>query len=219
MKYDSTFSTSLLTKPVPTKHIRTKRFALNMEKQLSQQLSRYHDDKYDDEANVEATEYGKPDGLSESKYIKWFRRISGKVILVFLLVGLFIVAQTFRLPARLQKNCLHRDSPIFNLEPIKATKGLPSWWNHDDRSIFSQASGPGISIAVSIDVDSNMQLYDLDSSGVLRIRRRTNSTDQTNTKWTVPQTIPTDPKPKHSSPLAAVAFQVQAGVTVSSKGA
>ncbi|KAL8820147.1 MAG: hypothetical protein Q9191_007576 [Dirinaria sp. TL-2023a] len=42
---------------------------------------------------------------------------------------------------------------------------------------------------------------------------RTNSNDQSNTQWTDPQTIATDPKPKTSSPLAAIAFQFEQGVT------
>lgn len=181
---------------------------------MEKQLSRSHDDNYDNEANAEATEYRKSLGLTECKYTKWFRRIPGKFILVILIVGVFIVAQTFRLPAKWQTDCLHRYNTISSLATTKATKGLQSWWNHDV-PVFPQAPLPGISIAVSIDPDTNMQLYDLDSAGVLRIRRRTNSSDQTNTKWTSPQIIPADPKPKKSSPLAAFAFQLNAGVSVS----
>ena len=76
-------------------NILTKRFALNMEKQLSS----YHNDKYCNEANVaiEHMNFMRP---TEGKYTKWFRRISGKVILVILLMGVFIVAQAFRLPGK-----------------------------------------------------------------------------------------------------------------------
>lgn len=182
---------------------------------MEKQLSRYHNDNYDNEANV-AIEHLNSKERTHCKYTKWFRCISGKIILVFLIMGLFIVAQAFRLPAKWQKKWPHGYNTTSNLDITKATKGLQSLWNHDT-PFFSLAPAPGISIAVSKDPDSNIQLYDLDSSGVLRIRRRSNSNDQTNTKWTSPQIIPTDPKPKQSSPLAAIAFQFRAGVTVSYK--
>ncbi len=155
---------------------------------MEKQLPRYHIDHYDNGANI-AMKQLNPEGRTERKYTQWFKSISGKIILVILIVGFWIIAQAVRL----------------------------SLSNHDVPFV-SQAPAPGISIAVSVDPDTNMQLYDLDSSGVLRIRRRTNSSDQTNTKWTSPQIIPTDPTPKKSSPLAALAFQFHAGVTVSDLG-
>lgn len=181
---------------------------------MKKQLSRCHNDKCDIESNI-AIEHMNSTGPTECKYTQWFRRISGKVILVILLMGVFIVAQGFRLPAKWQMNCLYGYDSAPNLDITKAAKGIQLLGNHHV-PFFPQAPAPGISIAVSKDPDTNIQLYDLDSSGVLRIRRRTNSSDQTNTKWTSPQVIPADPKPKKASPLAAIAFQFQAGVTVSS---
>lgn len=183
---------------------------------METQSSRYHDKNYDSEANV-AIEPVRSKGPTEGRCAKWFRCISGKVILVILMMGLFIVARTFRLPAKWQKNSLHNYNTSPNLDTTKVTQGLQSLWNYDV-PFFPQAPALAISVAVSRDPDSNIQLYNLDTSGVLRVRRRTNSNDPMNTKWTSPQIIPTDPRPRPYSPLAAIAFQFQAGVTVSYKG-
>ncbi|KAL9608856.1 MAG: hypothetical protein Q9167_006321 [Letrouitia subvulpina] len=129
-----------------------------------------------------------------------------------LIMVLLIGTQSFRFLLKWQKSCLYSHNISNPIDITKDSDGSASLWDHDVDDIY-RAPIPGLSIAVSMDPDTNIQLYDLDSSGILRIRRRTNSSDQKNTKWTSPQIIPTDPKPKKSSPLAAIAFQFQTGVT------
>ncbi|KAI4188247.1 MAG: hypothetical protein LQ346_005355 [Caloplaca aetnensis] len=59
---------------------------------------------------------------------------------------------------------------------------------------------PGISLAAAIDPDGNRQLFDLTSTGIIRLRKSVKG----GTSWTDPEIVPANPKPKLNSPLAAI---------------
>ena len=132
---------------------------------MENEASCCHDGDYGNEANV-AIEHLNSRGRTEGKYPNRLWYTLGMVFLIKLFMGVFINAHAFRLPAKWLKYHLHGHYTTSNADITKATKNLQSLWNYDIPFV-SQAPAPGISIAVSKDLNSNIQLYDLDSSGVL----------------------------------------------------
>ncbi|KAL8924355.1 MAG: hypothetical protein Q9208_004137 [Pyrenodesmia sp. 3 TL-2023] len=59
---------------------------------------------------------------------------------------------------------------------------------------------PGVSLAAAIDPDGNRQLFDLTSTGIIRLRKSVKG----EASWTDPEIVAANPKPKLNSPLAAI---------------
>lgn len=69
---------------------------------------------------------------------------------------------------------------------------------------------PGISLAAAIDPDGNRQLFDLTSTGIIRLRKSVKG----ETSWTDPEIVAANPKPKLNSPLAAISRPGTNGTSV-----
>ena len=80
-----------------------------------------------------------------------------------------------------------------------------------DPSLSVLDGTPGVSIAASVDPDGNRQLYDLSSTGVIRLRKSAGNT----TTWGDPEIVPANPAPKANTPMAALAWKGPNGSSVS----
>ena len=78
-------------------------------------------------------------------------------------------------------------------------EGNPSLLSVDPDASVADGT-PGVSIAAAIDPAGNRQIYDLTSTGVIRLRKSKAGTDS----WSEPEVVPTNPKPKPNSPLTAI---------------
>ena len=81
-----------------------------------------------------------------------------------------------------------------------------------DGDASTKAKSIGVSIAASVDSEGNRQVYDLDSEGTIRIRK----IERLTYRYTSPEIVKTDQKPKASSPLNALAWKGQ-GLSIVSK--
>lgn len=66
-----------------------------------------------------------------------------------------------------------------------------------------QTKDGGVSIAASVDGDGSRQIYDIDTAGVIRIRKIQNETY----RYTPAEVVPTSQKPKPGTPLSALAWR------------
>ena len=79
-----------------------------------------------------------------------------------------------------------------------------------DQKLSTLDDVPGVSIAASVDPDFNRQLFDLSSSGTVRLRKLKGNT----TSWTEPEIVLVNPRPKSNSPLAALSWRGSNGASV-----
>lgn len=73
-----------------------------------------------------------------------------------------------------------------------------------------QDGTPGVSLAAAIDPNGNRQLFDLTSTGVIRLRKSAANSGN----WTAPEIVAANPRPKLRSPLAAISRPGTNGASV-----
>ncbi|KAL8901473.1 MAG: hypothetical protein Q9207_005184 [Kuettlingeria erythrocarpa] len=82
---------------------------------------------------------------------------------------------------------------------------------HADPETSMLDGTPGTSLAACIDPDGNRQLFDLTSTGMIRLRKSVKG----ETSWTDPEVVAANPKPKLNSPLAAISRPGTNGTSIS----